>query len=224
MIRRRTRTPTFRTVMDDAVYILASWFSPAYPVGAFSYSHGLERAVADGVVSDRATLAEWGADCLAHGAGRSDAILLAAAYRAPDDDEIADLAVALAPSAERRLETAAQGAAFAATTGAVWGLDLAPAAYPVAVGRAAAALELPLGLAALCFLHAFVSNSVSAGVRLIPLGQTDGQRVIEELRPLCRRIADEALAADLDDLGGCAFQADIASMRHETQDVRLFRS
>lgn len=210
--------------MDEALGKLAAWLSPAYPVGAYSYSHGLEWAVEAGDVHDRESLRAWLADCLEHGAGRCDAILLAHAFRAPEDGDVAELARALQPSRERLLETEAQGAAFARTTAAVWGPDFAPAPYPVAVGRAAAAHGVPLGETAFLYLHAFGANLVSAGVRLIPLGQTDGQRVLAALLPLARVVAAEAVTAPLDALGGCGLRADIASMRHETQYTRLFRS
>lgn len=223
----------------DALLTLSAWFSPAYPVGAYSYSHGLETAIADGAVAGPETLSAWIADSMTWGGGRNDAILLARAYEAPEDAAIAELAEALCPSAERRTETLAQGAAFAETTAAAWGWDQdqgqdqdqgaapsppAPAAYPVAAGRAAAAHGLPLEDAAAAYLLAFAANLVSAGVRLIPIGQTDGQRVLAGLAPLCRRIAQEAIVAPLDALGSAALGAEIASMRHETQPIRLFRS
>ncbi len=207
-----------------AVQILAAWLSPAYPIGAFSYSHGLEWAVEAGDVTSPATLEAWTADLLAHGAGRTDAILLRHAYAAPDPAPIAELAAALAPSAERLLETTQQGAAFARTTAAAWGLDLDPAPYPVALGRAARLMDLPVDLTVTLCLQAFAANVVSAGVRLVPIGQTDGQRITARLLSLAARIAAETEAASLDDLGGCAFRADLASMLHETQTTRLYRS
>ncbi len=211
--------------MTDALYTLATWFSPAYPVGAYSYSHGLEWAIGSGAVTSRQTLRDWIGDCLEHGAGRTDAILLASAWRDPDKNAIADLAVALQPSRERYLETMAQGTAFTETTAAAWGgVPTDPVAYPVAVGRAASAHDIPLRDTIVLFLHGFAANLVSAGVRLIPLGQSDGQRVIADLMPVCRVVAQNALAADLGDIGGAAIMADIASMKHETQNVRLFRS
>lgn len=213
------------TRMTDALYRLAAWLSPAYPVGAFSYSHGLEWAIGSGAVSNRQTLQDWIKDCIEHGSGRNDAILLAAAWRDPNNDEIADLAAALQPSRERHLEALAQGAAFVATTAAAWGgVSADPVAYPVAVGRAASAHDVPIADTLVLFLHAFTANLVSVGVRLIPLGQTDGQRAVADLMPICRAVAEEALAAGLDDIGGAAINSDIASMKHETQNVRLFRS
>ncbi len=211
--------------MTDALYKLAAWLSPAYPVGAFSYSHGLESAIGSGAVTNRDTLFDWIKDCIECGAGRNDAILIAATYRDPESLEIADLAAAIQPSRERLLETMAQGGAFATTTEAAWGGASADSvAYPVAVGRAAAAHDVPLEDTIALFLQAFTANLVSVGVRLIPLGQTQGQRIVAGLMPVCGAVAKDALAAGLDDIGGATIMADIASMKHETQTVRLFRS
>lgn len=210
-----------------ALLKLAAWLSPSFPVGAFSYSHGLEWAVSVGAVHDRASLLGWLDHVLRHGAGRSDAILLVHAVRAPQDDALADLAVALATSRERRLETTAQGAAFARAVAAAWpapGLDGAPAPYPVAVGRAAAAHGIDAETTAALTLHAFAANLCGAAQRLVPLGQTDAQAVIAALAPVCAAVAAEAAGATLDDLGGFALGSDIAAMRHETQPVRLFRT
>lgn len=226
-------SPDRLALPPDALLTLSAWLSPAYPVGGYTYSHGLEWAIEAGDVASLATLTAWLEDCLRLGAGRSDAILLAAAWRAESAAaaerlaEIAELASALTPSVERRLETMAQGAAFLRATRAVWpeAASLpAEAAYPVAVGAAAARLGVPLDATALLFLQAFAANLISAAVRLIPLGQTDGQRALAALAPTLRSVAEEALAADLDALGGCVFRADIASMKHETQYTRLFRS
>lgn len=212
--------------MSDAraVQVLAAWFSPAYPIGAFSYSHGLEWAVGAGDVTGLDGLRAWVRDLLEHGAARTDAILLAQAYAAPDPAALAALAAALAPSAERRLETMAQGAAFARTTRAAWGVAVANMPYPVAVGRAARLMELPLGLTLTLFVQAFAANVVSAGVRLIPLGQTDGQWLTTELAPLAARVAAGAQASGPDDVGGIAFRSDLAAMLHEIQHTKLFRS
>ena len=212
--------------MNDAraVQVLAAWFSPAYPIGAYSYSHGLEWAVEAGDVTGLDGLRAWVRDLLEHGAARTDAILLAQAYASPDPAEPATLAEALAPSAERRLETMAQGAAFARTTRAAWGVAVEDMAYPVAVGRAARLMDLPLDLTLTLFVQAFAANVVSAGVRLIPLGQTDGQRLTAELAPLAARVAAEAQAAGPGDIGAAAFRGDLAAMLHETQRTRLFRS
>ncbi len=205
---------------------LSAWFSPGYPVGAYSYSHGLEWAVEAGWVRDRGELTAWIADLVAYGAGRTDALLLAAAWRSEDPEPVAELAEALAPSSERHLETMAQGAAFARTTSAAYGVAVPPAPYPVAVGHAARLLDIPLLPTAILWLQAFAATVVSAGVRLVPLGQTDGQRITADLLPLAAEIATQATAAEapLEELGGLAAAADLASMLHETQYTRLYRS
>jgi urease accessory protein len=223
---------------SPALARLMIWLSPAFPVGGYSYSHGLEWAVAEGGIADRLALLQWVEDVLVHGAGRSDVILLAEAWRAVAAGDgrrlgqATELAGALVPSAERRLETLAQGRAFLDAVQAVWPLPLldalwvqdAEVAYPVAVGACAAAHGLPLVASALAFCQAFAAALVSAGVRLIPLGQTDGLRVLAQLEAVIPPLVVTALRAGLADVGGAALGADIASMRHETQSARLFRS
>ena len=203
---------------------LTQWLSPAYPVGAFTYSHGLETAIAEGDITDAETARNWIADCLRHGAARNDAILLTHAYAADDPTDIADLARALATSRERLMETEDQGRAFARTTAAVWGLTLPTIPYPVAVGRAAGLKNLPLNDTLTLYLHAFTANLVSAGVRLVPLGQTEGQAITHALQTTIADIATEAESASLDDIGACAIRSDLSSMKHETQTTRLFKS
>jgi urease accessory protein len=229
------------TLSAPALQRLLAWLSPSFPVGAFSYSHGLEWAVEDGSVTDATTLSAWLGAILRHGAGWTDAVLFAHAYRAVGNDdpamlrELVELAAALQPSKERHLEATAQGQAFLTTIGAAWSNPILtrlvaeipadpPVTYAVAVALTAAAHGVPLGAALTAYLAAFVANLVSAGVRAIPIGQTDGQRIIAATAPLIEATAGAALAAGLDQLGGAAFRADIASMKHETQYTRLFRS
>ena len=233
-----TATPTIITMTTDAaaLYRLMAWLSPSYPVGAFSHSHGLEWAVEAGDVGDREGLRSWIADVMTFGGGRQDAILLAAAWRATMEkdwaafEELGELAAALAPSRERQAETMSQGTAFHRATVDAWPSDgWTPAAgealaYPVAVGHAAARHGLALEPVIHAYLHAFAANLVSAGLRLFSIGQTEGQRVLAALEPVTAEIASEANDATLDDLGGSALLADIASMRHETQYTRLFRT
>ena len=243
-------TTTARTIMADAsLYRLLAWMSPSFPVGAYTYSHGLEWAVEEGVVKDAATLKAWVTDVLRHGSGRSDAILLARAHKAFAVGDlgvcrdIAELSAALQPSKERHLEASAQGAAFVTALDAAWPAEDETAAerlaalkeagglhaiatwtYSVAVGVHCAAHEVDLAQAVSAYLHAFAANLVSAAVRAMPLGQSDGQRVIAGLEPVIAEVAAEALAASLDDLGSASFLADISSQLHETQYTRLFRS
>jgi urease accessory protein len=216
-----------------------TWLSPSFPVGAFSYSSGIEWAVQAGDIVDAATLRDWLAAMLAQGPGFCDGVFLGHAHRAASsrDDaglrEIAELAAAFAPSRERHLETSAQGRAFVDIARAAWncdGLDRMVACcdgitiYPVAVGVVSAAHAIPLAPTIQAFLHALTSNWISAGARLIPLGQTDSQRVLASLEPAVVSTTKRALQASLDELGSATFRADVASMRHETQYTRLFRS
>ena len=208
----------------EPILTLAQWLSPAYPVGSFAYSHGLEWAVESGQVTDSKTLHTWLEAVLQHGAGMADARILAAAYRAIDPTPIDATARAFSASTERLKETMLQGAAFVRATADIWETKLPELTYPVAVGQAARLHELPLELTLNMYLQAFMSNLAAAGMRLIPLGQTDGQRVIKALTPLCIKIADTALEGSLDDLSSTAFMCDIASMKHETQYSRIFRT
>ncbi|MEL7115109.1 MAG: urease accessory UreF family protein [Pseudomonadota bacterium] len=209
---------------DPRLLTLAQWLSPAYPVGAFAYSHGLETAITDGAVTDKASLQDWITDILQHGGGYNDALFLAAAYHADDPLPINATARAFAASRERVLETETQGAAFAEITRNVWAIDLPTLCYPVAVGRAARLTDLPLTDTTALFLQAFVGTLASVGQRLIPIGQTDAQRLVHSLAPLCVQLAANTQDGDLDRLSSTAFLSDIAAMRHETQSTRIFRT
>jgi urease accessory protein len=222
-----------------ALYRLMTWLSPAFPVGGFSYSSGIEWAVEAGDITDAATLADWLDAMLGDGSGFCDAAFLVHAWRAADGGEearlreVAELAAAFVPSRERQLETTAQGRAFIDIARAAWdadGLDAmvsacaGPLVYPVAVGVVASTHGVRLEPTLHAFLHALVSNWISAASRLVPLGQTDSQRVLALLEGAVAACANRALNATLDDLGSATFRADLASLRHETQYTRLFRS
>jgi urease accessory protein len=222
-----------------ALYRLMTWLSPSFPVGAFSYSSGIEWAVEAGDITDAASLRDWLAAMLSDGSGFCDAVFVAQAHRAASAQhaaalrEIAELAAAFVPSRERQLETSTQGRAFVGMARAAWpcdGLDILIAScggdtvYPIAVGIVSAAHGVPLAPALQAFLHAVVSNWISAGARLVPLGQTDSQRILAGLEANVAATVSRALAASLDDLGSATFRADLASLRHETQYTRLFRS
>jgi urease accessory protein len=230
---------TTMSTTEAALYRLMTWLSPAYPLGAFSYSHGLEYAVEAALVVDRESLQAWVATAVGAGAGRSDAALLAAAWRAAraDDraalDDVVELAAAWRGTAETALESRAQGAAFLATTRAAWPHALLDAlalrhrgdvALPVAVAVAAAGQDVPLPAVLTAYLHAFAANLVSAGLRLIPLGQSDGQLAIAAVERIVAETAEAARATPLDEIGTAAPLLDWCSMRHETQYTRLFRS
>ena len=230
-------TPIIPMINAAATLRLLAWLSPSFPTGAYAYSHGLEWAVETGDIKDGETLRVWLEDVLTNGAGRSDTILLRHAHRAGRDADalcvIAELAAATSPTRERQGETLGQGSAFVAAA-TPWHspalvalaarIDREQIAYPVAVGALAGAHDIPEDAVAAGYLETFMANLISAAVRLVPLGQTAGLRVLATLEPVILQIAIETRAATLDDLGGCSFRSDIAAMRHETQYTRLFRS
>lgn len=244
--KRRSRADARRfapvgedALSEPALYRLILWLSPSYPIGAFAYSSGIEWAVEAGDIKNVETLRQWLEAMLTVGAGINDGIFFAQTHRAVTggDDaalaEIAELAAAFAPSRERQLETATLGRAFVEVTSAAWPcpalaklqeLWRGAIVYPVAVGTACAGHGIPLGPALHAFLAAVVANWVSTGVRLIPLGHTDSQRLLQALEPSVAATAQCALAATLDDLGSATFRADLAGIKHETQYTRLFRS
>jgi urease accessory protein len=222
-----------------ALYRLMTWLSPAFPVGGFSYSSGIEWAVEAGDIGDASSLSGWLAALLAEGSALSDGIFLAHAHRAVENSdevalaEVAELAAAFVPSRERQLETSAQGRAFIEIARSAWscaGLEEVVAqcegaiVYPIAVGLVSAAHGILLTPTLHAFLHALTSNWISAGGRLVPLGQTDCQRLLAGLEPVVAATAQRAMTATLEDLGSATFRADLASLRHETQYTRLFRS
>jgi urease accessory protein len=215
----------------NVLFRLMAMLSPAFPVGSFSYSGGLEPAVDANAVTDAATLEDWIATLLAHGSAWNDAVLLAAAWRASGDAgrlaEIAELAEALAGSAERHRETMLQGAAFLAAARNWQGLvmpDLSEAPYPVAIGAVAGAASLPLPDVLAAYSQAFASNMLQASIRLGVIGQNDAVALIARLEPAILETVSRAAVFDLDDLGSATIVADIFSMHHETQYSRLFRS
>ena len=265
-----------------ALYRLITWLSPSFPVGAYSYSHGLEYAVEVGLVPGATALEGWLTEIIQEGSGRVDAVLFCAAYRAVEGVErrgglvpypsmgegqdggdtpypnplpqgerepslalqgqaptllqVVETAAAMRGTAELAMESLAQGRAFLDTVLSarccpdleIWAEDLKrmemAIAYPVAVAVVCAVNEIPLETALSAYLHAFAANLVSAGVRLIPLGQTDGQKVIAALEESVITAAQEALKCQWADLGSATPMVDWTSMQHETQYTRLFRS
>lgn len=223
---------------------LLAWFSPTMPTGAFSYSHGLEWAVEAALVHDAPSLRDYLGAVLRHGSGRLDASFLGAAYRASIDgafegrslEEVILLGAAMHGTRELALESGAQGRALLTTLQQAWPapelealdalcrrLEVEPRHACVA-GVAAAAHRVPLQAGTIAFLHALAANLISAGIRLIPLGQTDGQRLTATLAPAILEVTDQALSGSLDDLGTATPLIEWCSMRHETQYTRLFRS
>lgn len=220
--------------------VLQAWFSPAFPIGGFAFSHGLEWAYESGAITTRAELEGWIGDLLHDGSGRTDAILLGAAHRAATAgdhaglQDIIDLGAALQPSAERHLEATVQGGAFLAMVMAAYPcagltelsaqIDTARLTLPVAVGLAGAAHRIGLPALLTACLGGFVANLASAAVRLGIVGQTDGQRIISSLNPVIADVAAMSLPLTLEHLGSATLRADLVSLQHETQYSRLFRS
>ncbi len=214
---------------------LLAWMSPAFPTGAYAYSHGLEWPADRGEITDGASLQSWLTDILRHGSGRNDAILLRQSHRACKDldalAEITEIALAICASAERRAETTGQGNAFLAAAAAWHPVALRALAdrvgdlpYPVAVGVLAGGHGIDADAACCALLQGFAANLISACVRLVPLGQSTGLAVLAALEPTIIAVADATRTAGLDHLGGFSFRADLAAMHHETQYTRLFRA
>ena len=215
------------TITDTSLLRLLTWLSPSFPTGGFAYSHGLEWAVEAGDVTDRASLVAWLSDLVDHGSLWNDAILVRHAMRGADLAALADLACACAASRERAQETRALGAAFRRAVG-VWQAAEASAddswPLPVALGDALRREGIDEDTGCAAALHAALASLVSAAVRLVPLGQTDGLRATAALEPLVRQAARRSGQAGLEAIGGCCLRSDIAAMRHETQTTRLFRA
>lgn len=222
-----TRRATIIPMTTDGLYRLFAWLSASFPTGAFSYSHGLEAEVEAGRVHDRKTLQAWIATMIRHGGGRIDADLLRDAYRG---EHVGARGMAYRATAELALESSAQGEAFASTVAAAWAGEshaqsaAAGICHAVAVGAAAAEAGAGLEDALTLYLQSFAGNLMSAGLRLGIVGQTDGQRVLAALEPVIVAAVAACLARDKEAFGTATFAADIASMVHETQYSRLFRS
>lgn len=212
--------------MIEADYLtLQQWLSPAFPVGGFAWSHGLEAAISEGHVVDAPGLKAWLSMVISSGSGLTDATLLCASM-ADDADHLAlsSMAEALAGSAERLSETRAQGEAFTSAHNALTGKNFTASPLPVTVGRAAQGLSLSPQVVAAHYLQAFAANLVSAAVRFMPLGATEGQRVLQALRPVVLQTAETAAKAHVDEIAMSQPGADFTAIAHETMPVRIFRS
>jgi urease accessory protein len=208
-----------------SLLLLLNWMSPAFPTGGFAYSHGLEQAILDGRLADESAAENWIAALVQSGSGWNDAVLFARSFEG-DTDALNALALALASSRERYIETTELGRAFSAAA-AVWTgreRDGGDIAYPIAAGRACRAMGAPRDAALTAFLHGFSAALVSVAVRLVPIGQMAGLRVLRNLAPVITATATRARDATLDDLGSCCVAADIAAIHHETLSPRIFRT
>lgn len=223
--------------MSSDLYPLMTWLSPSFPVGAYSFSHGLENAVETGLIADSDGAKRWISDLLTLGDGHADLVFLAHAWAAGDDPqalaEVHELALAFQPSEEIRVESTAQGNSFLRTVADTWPCDIIKTlqhiagetvVYPVALGAVARAHAVAQDATLEAYGHAFIANLVSAAVRLVPLGQTDGQRITASLQATVNSEALRAAATPLQYVSSSCLMADITSMQHEIQYTRLFRS
>ena len=217
---------TDRQVMREQYHdmmVLQAWFSPAFPTGAFSYSHGLETAIQEALVSDKDSLTEWIACLLTYGSGWNDCLFLKAAYEM--GDEVNDLCLSFCTGEERYRETVELGAAFTRSVNISYGMELQDGlAYPVAVGLAASKHKLDITLTTQIYLQAFVANLISVGVRIIPIGQHAGQDCLVSLCAVIENIMPDLLEAGLGQLGGATFMSEIMSMKHENANPRIYRT
>jgi urease accessory protein len=204
---------------------ILQWLSPSFPIGAFAYSHGMEWAISSGLIRDAASVKHWLEDLLRHGSMRTDAILLARAAKGEAPQQVHELALSLAPSAERHIEAMDQGAAFSRVMRDVWGHpNQGELVFVAALGAAIRQEKLGVEFAVKAYLHAVVANLCSVAQRLVPTGQTDSQKIQRALFPLIIETATEAMNASEADLFSATFFSDISSMKHATQSPRIFKS
>jgi urease accessory protein len=209
----------------------------ALPVGAYAYSEGLEALIDQGVIRDLSGLADWLTQALDQGAVRLEAALMQRAFLSCAAEDLATLAAwnkwlwATKETSELRLQSSQMGRALASLVGTLSPLAEAPVkacgetiTHPIAFGIAAWTWQVPLDAARLGFVRAWVANVVATGVKSIPLGQTAGQKLIlaldEPVLACCQTVASWSD----EDLGTCNWGASLASMAHEVQYSRLYRS
>lgn len=212
------------TAMGEDRLLLAQILSPAFPIGAFAYSQGMETAMVGGVLRDAAGVESWVRATLRFGTPRMDAVIAAHARAGADPDMLAALILSFASCAERETELLEQGRAFGALIGHIWAQPVAVLPLPVAVGLATARLNLPTAEVLALFLHGAAAQMVSAATRFLPLGQSESQAILSRLAPLIIALAEECAIAPLDSLASFTPGADMAAMRHETLEVRIFRT
>ena len=212
------------TPTDSKLITVMQWLSPAFPIGGFAYSHGLEWAINKGYVSNREELQKWISDLLEYGSLKNDAILIKLVLKGSDPKEINELAMALCPASERLSETQLQGGAFCKIMREVWSLEIDDLALPIALALAAKNENIDQNLVVPAYLHSFCSNLISVAMRLIPIGQTDGQKTLRELSPLISDSVRAVAKSDKDDLGSACFLSDVSAMQHEYLQPRVFKT
>ena len=223
-----THTNTLKVPMysptDSKLITVMQWLSPAFPIGGFAYSHGLEWAINKGYVSNREELQKWISDLLEYGSLKNDAILIKLVLQGSDPKEINELAMALCPASERLSETQLQGGAFCKIMREVWSLEIDDLTLPIALALAAKNESIDQNLVVPAYLHSFCSNLISVAMRLIPIGQTDGQKILRELSPLISDSVRAVAKSNKDDLGSACFLSDVSAMQHEYLQPRVFKT
>ena len=223
-IHMNTLKAPMHTLTDSKFITLMQWLSPAFPIGGFAYSHGLEWAINKGHVNNREELQKWVSDLLEYGSLKNDAILIKLVLKGSDPKEINELAMALCPANERLSETKLQGGAFCKIMGDVWSLEIDNLTLPIALALAAKNESIDQNLVVPAYLHSFCSNLTSVAIRLVPIGQTDGQKTLRELSPLIFDSVREVAKSDIDDLGSTCFLSDVSAMQHEYLQPRVFKT
>jgi urease accessory protein len=212
------------TPTDSKLITVMQWLSPAFPIGGFAYSHGLEWAINKGYVSNREELQKWVSDLLEYGSLKNDAILIKLVLKGSDPKEINEIAMALCPANERLSETQLQGSAFCKIMREVWSLEIDDLTLPIALALAAKNESIDQNLVVPAYLHSFCSNLISVAMRLIPIGQTDGQKILRELSPLISDSVRAVAKSNKDDLGSACFLSDVSAMQHEYLQPRVFKT
>ena len=223
-IHTNTLKAPMHTPTDSKLITVMQWLSPAFPIGGFAYSHGLEWAINKGHVSNRKELKKWISDLLEYGSLKNDAILIKLVLQGSDPKEINELAMALCPARERLSETQLQGGAFCKIMREVWSLEMDELTLPIALALAAKNENIDQNLVVPAYLHSFCSNLISVAMRLIPIGQTDGQKTLRELSPLILDSVKSVAKSDIDDLGSNCFLSDVSAMQHEYLQPRVFKT
>jgi len=231
-MRRSAPTPE-----NGALLRLLQLASPSLPVGAYSYSEGLEYAVEQRTVTDAATLRKWLEDALQYGSVRVEAAVLVRAYdaRIADKDNAVrywnEWLTAARESEEIRLQNHEMGRALLKLLAeldppprGISSLLAQPCNFAVAFAIAAANWNIMRDAAIVGYLQTWTANMINAGVKLIPLGQTAGQRLLWDLQSTIESAARAAVTVADEDLAVANWGQALASMRHETQYSRLFRS
>ena len=223
-IHTNTLKVPMHTPTDSKLITLMQWLSPAFPIGGFAYSHGLEWAINKGYVSNREELQKWISDLLEYGSLKNDAILINLVLQGSDPKEINELAMALCPANERLSETKLQGGAFCKIMGDVWNLEIDNLTLPIALALAAKNESIDQNLVVPAYLHSLWSNLISGAIRLVPIGQTDGQKTLRELSPLFLFSFRAVAKSEIDDLVSTCFLSDVSAMQHEYLQPRVFKT